>query len=81
MTNLLHASQYLEWTEACQTAFDSVKNILSSAPVLVAPRYSYSFKLDVDVSATCVGVVLLQDDESRVEHPFGYFSKTFFETK
>ncbi len=77
LTNLLRVSQSFEWTEECQTAFDSVKSILSSAPVLVAPRYSYSFKLDVDASATGAGAVLLQDDESGVEHPVGYFSKKF----
>ncbi len=77
LTNLLRVSQSFEWTEECQTAFDSVKSILSSAPVLVAPRYSYSFKLDVDASATGAGAVLLQDDESEVEHPVGYFSKKF----
>lgn len=77
LTNMLRASQNFEWTAKCQTAFDSVKTLLCSAPVLVAPRYECAFKMDVDASATGAGAVLLQDDENGVEHPVAYFSKKF----
>lgn len=77
LTNMLRASQNFEWTAKCQTAFDSVKTLLCSAPVLAAPRYECSFKMDVDASANGAGAVLLQDDENGVEHPVGYFSKKF----
>lgn len=74
---MLRISQNFEWTDQCQTAFDSVKTLLCSAPVLAAPRYECSFKLDVDASMTGAGAVLLQDDENVVEHPVGYFSKKY----
>lgn len=70
-------SQIFEWTDECQTAFDSVKTLLCSAPVLTAPNYSCAFQMDVDASATGGGAVLLQDDENGIEHPVGYFSKKF----
>lgn len=77
LTNLLRVSNEFEWTDECQSAFDSVKSLLSNAPVLMAPNYSHVFKLDVDASATGAGAVLLQDDSNGVEHPIGYFSKKF----
>jgi len=77
LTNLLRISQNFEWSDECQTAFDSVKNILSSSPVLIAPNYSCAFQLEVDASATGGGAVLLQEDEAGIEHPVGYFSKKF----
>lgn len=77
LTNMLCASQNFEWTAECQTAFDSVKTLLCSSPVLVAPKYECSFKMHVDASATGAGAVLLQNDENGVEHPLGYFSKKF----
>ncbi len=77
LTNMLRASQDFKWTDECHSAFDAVKTLLCSAPVLAAPHYSRSFKLDVDASATGAGAVLLQDDENGIEHPIGYFSKKF----
>lgn len=58
-------------------AFNSVKTLVSSGPVLTAPNYLCAFQLDVDASATGGGAVLLQDDENGIEHPVGYFSKKF----
>lgn len=77
LTNLLRASQKFLWSNECQHAFEAVKSLLCSDPVLSAPDYSRSFKLDVDASATGAGAVLLQDDVQGVEHPVAYFSKKF----
>lgn len=77
LPNMLCILQNFEWTDECQTAFDSVKTLSCSAPVLAAPRYECSLKLDVDASMTGAGAVLLQDDENGVERPVGYFSKKF----
>ncbi|XP_029980233.1 scavenger receptor cysteine-rich type 1 protein M130-like, partial [Sphaeramia orbicularis] len=46
-----------------QEAFESVKALLCSAPVLAAPDFSWPFKLEVDASAFGAGAVLLQEDE------------------
>ena len=41
-----------KWTTECQTAFDVLKHRLTTAPVLVHPRYDRQFILDTDASAT-----------------------------
>lgn len=77
MTNLLSPKVPFVWTELCQDAFDNLKALLSSSPILVAPDFSRPFKLAVDASDFGVGAVLLQDDSMGFEHPVCYFSKKF----
>lgn len=50
-----------------------MKLLLSSDPVLAAPRLEQPFSLYVDASNVGAGTVLLQADES-VEHPVSHFS-------
>ena len=61
----------------CQLAFENLKALLVSAPVLAAPDFNKPFKLAVDASDAGVGAALLQDDSSGVEHPVCYFSRKF----
>lgn len=61
-----------QWTPECQQAFDSLKQALTSAPVLVLPDFSKPFEV---VSDGCerppaVGAVLLQE-----ERPVAYYSR------
>ncbi len=62
LTNLLSPKILFVWTVLCQVAFDNLKALLSSSPILVAPDFSRPFKLAVDASDFGVGAVLLQDD-------------------
>lgn len=59
------------WTEECQTAFDTLKNILISDPVLKYPDYSKKFVLTTDASNQGLGAVLSQEG-----HPCSYISRT-----
>jgi len=77
LTSLLSPVNSFVWTEDCQNAFEAVKDMLSSAPVLAAPNFDRSFKLEVDASAVGAGAVLLQEDDAGVDHPVCYFSKKF----
>ena len=76
LTNLLKKSTKFKWNDKCQYAFDSLKAILKSAPVLLAPDFD-SFKLAVDASDVGIGAVLLQEDSNGIDHPVCYFSKKF----
>ena len=40
MTQLLKKDQCFVWTRECQDAFNKIKSLLISAPVLVAPNFS-----------------------------------------
>ena len=72
----LHARTRFKWTSDCQNAFDKQKVLLRSEPVLLAPNSNKEFKLAVDASDG-VGDVLLQEDDTGVDHPVCYFSKMF----
>lgn len=66
-------STKFEWALYCQRAFDNVKMLLVTATVLMSPRFYWPFKIQVDASQTGTGTVLLQTDESGMEHPVCFF--------
>lgn len=77
LTNLLKDKVKFEWTVTSQTAFDNVKLLMTSAPVLMAPRFDQPFQMQVDASHVGAGAVLLQSDEQGVDRPTCYFSRKF----
>lgn len=52
--------ELFNWTEACETAFDSLREVLAQAPVLLPPDPTYPFLLDANASNEGIGVVLSQ---------------------
>ena len=77
LTYLLKKSTKFKWNDKCQDAFDRLKAILKSAPVLLAPDFDKYFKLAVDASDVGIGAVFLQEDNYGIDHPVCYFSKKF----
>ena len=77
LTNLLKGSAKFIWSEECQQAFQNAKLLLTSAPVLAAPKLDQPFQLQVDASQVGAGAVLLQADDGGVARPVCYFSKKF----
>ena len=77
LTNLLKKCTKFKWNDKCQDAFDRLKAILKSAPVLLAPDFDKCFKLAVDASDVGIGVVVLQEDNNGIDYPVCYFSKKF----
>jgi len=75
LTDLLGKSKKFMWTDLCQKAFDDVKAILTSRPVLTAPDYHKQFILSVDASDVGIGAVLAQNDGHEMLRPVSYFSK------
>ena len=60
-----------------QEAFDRIKSILLSEPVLMAPSFKEPFSLFADASDICMGAALLQEDANRMNHPVCYYSREF----
>lgn len=77
LTSLLSPANAFIWTDACQHAFESVKLLLTSVPILAVPDFTRLFKLEVDASAVGMGAVLIQEDDVGFEHPVCYFSRKF----
>ena len=53
------------WTKECESAFDRLRHLLTSAPVLAFPDLSQPFLLDTDASDIGIGVVLSQLQEGK----------------
>ena len=77
LTNLLKKKVNFIWSEACNDAFNNLKAILWSAPILKAPDFNKEFKLAVDASDYGAGAVLMQCNDDSIEFPVCYYSKKF----
>ena len=62
------------WSEDMQTAFEELKVMLTSAPILAYPDYEKPFVVCTDESSEAVGAVLSQADENGRNHPIHYAS-------
>ncbi|CAI7793981.1 unnamed protein product [Closterium sp. NIES-53] len=74
LTDLLHKDTHFQWGEKEQSAFDTLKNILSSLPVLRLADPSRPFEVITDASDFTVGAVLLQDFGKGLQ-PIAYESR------
>lgn len=77
LTELLKAKVKFDWSSDCQQAFDNVRLLLCSSPVLAAPCFDQTFMLQVDASQVGAGAVLLQSDDQGVVRPVSFFSRKF----
>ncbi|XP_073675909.1 cilia- and flagella-associated protein 74 [Garra rufa] len=77
LTSLLKGGRrVLQWTPEAQQAFDRLKLMFTTAPILKHPDPSRPFVVEVDAADVGVGAVLSQwSDEPRSLHPCAYYSK------
>ena len=60
------------WSDRQQKAFDTLKNILTNAPILALPNFDLTFEINCDASGVGIGSVLMQNGR-----PIAYFSEKF----
>lgn len=65
LTELTRAKVKFVWTEACEVAFNTLKQHLCSAPVLCTPDYTKRFAIACDASDVAVGAVLTQEADGQ----------------
>ena len=63
------------WDDACDLAFQRLKELLTSAPLLRRPDFNQPFILQTDWQPTGMGAILSQNIEN-VEHVIAYASKS-----
>jgi hypothetical protein len=61
MTALLEKKVEFKWTLACQKSFDTLKEKLTTTPVLILPDVHKPFSVYCDASYTGLGCVLMQE--------------------
>jgi hypothetical protein len=70
-----------EWSEACQQAFDELKEALATSLVLALPKDQGKFWLETDTSDMATGAILSQEQTNGSYRPLGYASKSFSEVE
>jgi ribonuclease HI len=78
---LLKKNQPVKWNNECQIAFDEIKKILLSPPVLQAPRLGKPLLLYLSVEEMAMGAMLAQEDEEGKEFAIYYISKKLSEAE
>ena len=74
--NLTKKNTQFEWSEKCEEAFTTLKERLSSAPVLSYPSFEKDFVLETDASIEGVGAVLSQRQDDEQLHPIAFASRS-----
>jgi len=64
------------WNSKCHEAFVRLKELLTSAPVLVFPNFQREFVLETDASGLGLGAVLAQEQNSGHIAPIAFASRT-----
>lgn len=64
------------WSNPCQEAFTTLKELLTSPPVLAYPNFEKPFVLHTDASSHGLGAVLEQEQDDGLLHPVAYASRT-----
>src|SRR5258705_8538106 len=74
---LTHKTQRWVWGSPEQKAFNSLKNTITSTPVLTFPSQSGHFCLECDASNFATGAVLSQVQADGMHQPIAFMSKGF----
>ncbi|CAA7046780.1 unnamed protein product [Microthlaspi erraticum] len=70
MTEIIKKEVGFKWEKAQEEAFQTLKDRLTNAPVLMLPDFLKTFEIECDASGIGIGAVLMQDKK-----PIAYFSE------
>ncbi|CAI6367254.1 unnamed protein product [Macrosiphum euphorbiae] len=79
--NLLRENVKWSWSRDASQAFNDIKRILSSKPVLDHYNPNIPIKLSVDASSFAIGAVLSQIYDNKAERPVAYASRVLSDTE
>jgi hypothetical protein len=75
MEKLLKRYFQFGWTDECQQIFETPKQNMVIAPILVFPNWSKEFHVHVDSSSIALGAALAQPGEGDIDHPLSFASR------
>ena len=73
---LIKKEELWQWTEPEEMAFQELKSLITSAPVLVLPNPDTCFQLKTDASSYTTGAILSQLCDDEKWHPVSFMSKS-----
>ena len=76
LQNLTKHDVQFEWTPACQKAFDTMIESLTTAPLLAYPDPNKAYILTTDASDIAIGYILSQMDDAKFEHVIEYAGRS-----
>ena len=75
LTEVTRNTPRFEWGPEQQRAFDQLKQLLTSAPVLAHPDPSRQYQLNTDASGFAIAAVLSQQQSDGTIRPVAYYSR------
>ncbi|KAL4100697.1 hypothetical protein QTP88_020731 [Uroleucon formosanum] len=75
LTSLLKKDVPYRWSDICQTSFETLKNLLTQAPILQYPDFQKPFNLTCDASNYAIGCILSQGPIGK-DLPIAFASRT-----
>ena len=75
LCNLLAKDVPFAWSQACEVAFDKLKTMLVSPPIMRSPNWNLPFEIMCDASDYAIGAVLRQREDKKAFVIY-YASKT-----
>ena len=79
--NANHKRAPIEWTGECQVAFDKLKELCTSTPILAYANYKKPFQLQTDASDFGLGAVLYQRDDDNHQRVIAFASCSLSNTE
>ena len=73
LTDLIKKDNFL-WNESAREAFQKLKTVMTTSPVLALPNFDVAFEVECDAAGRGIGAVLMQNRQ-----PIAYFSKALSE--
>jgi hypothetical protein len=75
MEKLLKKDCQFSLIEECHQSFDTLKQKMVTAPILVFLEWSKEFHVHVDLSSISLGIVLTHPIEGDIDHPLAFTSR------
>ncbi|MBZ5797721.1 hypothetical protein K8353_47705, partial [Burkholderia contaminans] len=76
MSQLLQKEVPFTFNDSCREAFDQLKKMLTTAPIIQPPNWELPFEIMCDASNYAVGAVLGQRSDPKHVHAIYYASRT-----
>jgi hypothetical protein len=81
MEKILKKDCQFHWTKECQQSFETLKQKMVTAHIMVFPYWSKEFHVHVDASSIALGVVLAQPGTGDIDHPLSFAKRKLSTTE